>query len=81
MTGATQVLFPSLSKEAPESVGVLSSWFVRDGEGVTEDQVLGEVQVDKVAAEVVAPVSGTVRLLVVEEAEVRQGSPIATIDL
>jgi pyruvate/2-oxoglutarate dehydrogenase complex dihydrolipoamide acyltransferase (E2) component len=76
---ATEVLFPPLSKEAPDSVGVLSSWFVREGESVDEDQVLGEVQVDKVSAEVVAPSSGTVHLLVAEEAEVKQGSVIATI--
>jgi pyruvate/2-oxoglutarate dehydrogenase complex dihydrolipoamide acyltransferase (E2) component len=80
MTVAAEVLFPPLSKEDPDSVGVLSSWFVRDGERVAEHQVLGEVQVDKVAAEVVAPVSGTVHLLVVEDAEVQQGSLIDTID-
>ena len=45
MTVATQVLIPPLSKEAPDSVGVLRSWFVRDGESGTEDQMHGEVQV------------------------------------
>ena len=76
---STGVVFPPLSKEAPDSVGVLSSWFVRDGESVAEDQVIGEVQVDKVSAELVAPVGGTVHLLVAEDAEVQQGSVIARI--
>ncbi len=74
------VVFPPLSKETPDAMGVLSAWFVRDGEEVVADQTLGEVQVDKVAAEVVAPATGTARLLVAEDAEVRQGTPIARIE-
>ncbi len=44
------------------------------------DQLLAEVQVDKVAAEVPAPVGGVVHLLVAEDEVVRQGAPIARID-
>lgn len=76
----TDVLFPPLSKEAPDSEGVLSTWFVADGERVRADQLLAEVQVDKVAAEVPAPTAGVVHRLVAEEATVRQGSVIARID-
>jgi pyruvate/2-oxoglutarate dehydrogenase complex dihydrolipoamide acyltransferase (E2) component len=76
----TDVLFPPLSKEAPDSEGVLSTWFVADGERVRTDQLLAEVQVDKVAAEVPAPAAGVVHRLVAEEAIVRQGSVIARID-
>lgn len=76
----TDVLFPPLSKESPDSEGVLSTWFVADGERVREDQVLAEVQVDKVAADVLAPVAGTVHLLVAEEDAVTQGTPIARIE-
>ena len=47
---------------------------------VAPDQLLAEVQVDKVAAEVPAPAAGVVHLLVDEEAVVRQGAPIARID-
>ena len=43
------------------------------------DQLLAEVQVDKVAAEVVAPAAGVVHRLVEEEAVVRQGAAIARI--
>ena len=76
----TEVMFPALSKERPTALGVLAIWFVRDGERVTTDQVLAEVQVDKVSVEVPAPAAGVVHLLVAEEAEVQQGTPIARID-
>jgi pyruvate/2-oxoglutarate dehydrogenase complex dihydrolipoamide acyltransferase (E2) component len=76
----TDVLFPPLSKVTPDSEGVLSTWFVSDGASVSADQLLAEVQVDKVSAEVPAPVAGIVRLLVEEEAAVRQGTPIARIE-
>jgi pyruvate/2-oxoglutarate dehydrogenase complex dihydrolipoamide acyltransferase (E2) component len=76
----TEVLFPSLSKDSPQAVGVLTTWFVPEGATVSADQLIAEVQVDKVAAEVVAPVAGVVHLLVDEEASVVQGAPIARID-
>jgi pyruvate/2-oxoglutarate dehydrogenase complex dihydrolipoamide acyltransferase (E2) component len=74
------VLFPPLSKETPDAEGVLATWFVSEGSAVVADQLLAEVQVDKVAAEVPAPATGVVHLLVDEEAVVRQGAPIARID-
>lgn len=76
----TEVPFPQMSKEDPGAEGVVSTWFVSDGEHVDADQLLAEVQVDKVAAEVPAPVAGTVRLLVEEEGAVIQGTAIARID-
>lgn len=76
----TDVLFPPLSKETPDAEGVLSTWFVTDGATVAVDQLLAEVQVDKVSAEVPAPAGGVVHLLVDEEATVRQGAAIARIE-
>ncbi|HEU4514950.1 MAG TPA: lipoyl domain-containing protein [Nocardioidaceae bacterium] len=76
----TDVVFPSLSEENPDAEGVLATWFVTDGSAVAADQLIAEVQVDKVSAEVNAPVAGTVHLLVKEEEAVRQGTPIARID-
>ena len=43
-------------------------------------QLIGEVMVDKVAAEVSAPASGRIHLLVPEEQTVRQGATIARVD-
>ena len=74
------VVFPPLSKERPDAEGVLATWFVSEGSTVAPDQLLAEVQVDKVAAEVPAPAAGVVHLLVDEEAVVQQGAPIARID-
>lgn len=76
----TDVPFPALSKETPHAEGVLATWFVSDGATVSADQLLAEVQVEKVSAEVPAPVGGVVRLLVAEEETVKQGSPIARIE-
>lgn len=76
----TDVLFPPLSKETPYAEGVLTTWFVGEGSPVLADQLIAEVQVDKVSAEVHAPTGGTVHLLVQEEDTVRQGAPIARIE-
>lgn len=75
----TDVLFPALDESDPDAEGVLATWFVADGETVTSGQLLGEVQVQKVDAEITAPVSGVVHLLVAEDDAVRQGQPIATV--
>ena len=75
----TEVLFPALSKETPDAEGILSTWYVAEGASVAADQLLAEVQVDKVAADVLAPAAGVVHLLVEEEATVTQGTPIARI--
>jgi pyruvate/2-oxoglutarate dehydrogenase complex dihydrolipoamide acyltransferase (E2) component len=75
----TDVLFPALSEKQPDSEGVLSTWFVTDGEAVREDQLIAEVQVDKVSAEVPAPRAGVITLLVKEDEPIIQGTPIARI--
>ena len=75
----TEVLFPELSQQQPRAEGVLATWFVADGEAVHEDQLIAEVQVDKVSAEVPAPRTGVITLLVKEEEAVEQGTPIARI--
>lgn len=75
----SEVVFPPLSKEDPEAVGVVATWFVREGDQVRVDDVVAEVQVDKVAAEVLATASGRIHLVVPEDAEVRQAAVIATI--
>jgi pyruvate/2-oxoglutarate dehydrogenase complex dihydrolipoamide acyltransferase (E2) component len=74
------VLFPRLSEQEPTAEGVLATWFVSDGDQVAGGQLLGEVMVDKVSGEVVAPASGRVRLLVSEDQTVRQGEVIAQVD-
>lgn len=76
----TEVRFPPLSRETPNAEGVVSTWFVGDGDTVPADQLLAEVQVDKVSAEVLAPAAGVVHLLCEEDATVTQGTVIAHIE-
>jgi len=74
------VLFPRLSEKEPTAEGVLATWFVGDGEQVASGQLLGEVMVDKVSGDVVAPTAGRVRLLVGEDQTAHQGDVIAEVD-
>jgi len=74
-----QILMPTLSDEAEE--GVLVTWFVVPGAPVRADQLIAEVQVEKVSAEVHAPADGRVTELLVQQGEiVRQGAPIAVLE-
>jgi pyruvate/2-oxoglutarate dehydrogenase complex dihydrolipoamide acyltransferase (E2) component len=72
-----EVLMPRLSDEEEE--GVLVTWFVQPGATVREGDLLAEVQVLKVSAEVVAPASGTVELRAQPGDVVPQGAVIAVI--
>ena len=74
------VLFPRLSEQEPTAEGVLATWFVSDGDQVAGGQLLGEVMVDKVSGDVVAPTAGRVRLLVGEDQTAHQGDVIAEVD-
>ena len=76
----TDVLFPPLSTQRPDAEGVVTRWFVADGEAVSAGQLVAEVQVDKVDAEVVAPAGGVLRVLVPEDGTARQGAAIARVD-
>jgi pyruvate/2-oxoglutarate dehydrogenase complex dihydrolipoamide acyltransferase (E2) component len=75
-----EVVFPRLSEKEPDAEGVLATWFVGDGDQVATGQLLGEVMVEKVSGEVLAPVAGRVRLLVAEDQTARQGEVIARVD-
>ncbi|WP_408956826.1 2-oxo acid dehydrogenase subunit E2 [Natrinema sp. 74] len=56
--------------------GELVTWLVAEGDAVSEDQPVAEVETDKALVEVPAPVDGTVRELHVEEGEV---VPVGTV--
>ncbi len=76
----TEVPFPALNQSDPAAVGVLATWYVQEGEAVAAGQLIAEVQMDKVDAEVTAPAEGVIRLAAAEGAEVAQGTAIAFID-
>jgi pyruvate/2-oxoglutarate dehydrogenase complex dihydrolipoamide acyltransferase (E2) component len=75
----TDVLFPRLSDRDPDGEGVVATWFVNDGETVTVGQLVAEVAVDKVDAEVFAPADGAISIVVTEGQAAPQGGAIATI--
>lgn len=75
----SDVVFPKMSA-ADDATGVIVTWFVESGEEVTPSTLVAEVAVDKVDAEVYPETAGTITLLAEEEAEVKQGSVIATVE-
>ncbi|MHB1594456.1 MAG: lipoyl domain-containing protein [Streptosporangiaceae bacterium] len=75
-----EITFPVMSANDPAAQGVIATWYVRDGETVAADQIIAEVQMDKVDAEVLAPRSGVVRLIAPAEVAIAQGSVIARIE-
>ncbi|HEY7815364.1 MAG TPA: lipoyl domain-containing protein [Nakamurella sp.] len=76
----SDVLFPRLSEQNPDGEGVVATWFVDDGATVTVGQLVAEVAVDKVDAEVFAPADGVISIGVGEGEAARQGEVIATVD-
>lgn len=71
------VLYPKVSLEM--SSGVISRWLVSEGAAVTAGQVLFEIENDKAAVEVEAPVAGILHGLVGEGVEVEVGEAVARI--
>ncbi len=77
---SVEITFPVLSEKDPTGEGVVGTWFARDGETVADGQLIAEVQVDKVSADVHAVASGVLRHVVAEEAVSNQGAVIAVIE-
>ncbi len=74
-----EILMPRLSDAVEE--GVLVTWFVEPGATVTEGDLIAEIQVEKVSAEVRAPAAGRVAELLVEPgAVVPQEAVLAVIE-
>ena len=76
----TELLFPPLSTQRPDAEGVVTRWFVADGAQVDPGQLVAEVQVDKVDAEVDAPAGGRLRIVVAEDGVAHQGDVIGRIE-
>ena len=62
----------------PESVadGTVANWVKKEGETVEQDEVIAEIETDKVVLEVVAPVSGTITKIVKHEGEIVNSSEL-----
>ncbi|MEM9438516.1 MAG: 2-oxoglutarate dehydrogenase complex dihydrolipoyllysine-residue succinyltransferase [Pseudomonadota bacterium] len=64
--GATiDIMVPSLGESVSEAT--VSTWYKKPGEAVTADEMLLELETDKVSVEVPAPASGTLGEILAEE--------------
>ena len=75
---ATEVSIPAMGESI--SSGILAAWHVQDGQYVEKDQVLFELETDKITSEANAEVSGVIKILVYADEEVDIGQVVATID-
>lgn len=75
---ATEVKIPAMGESI--SSGILAAWHVEDGDYVEKDQVLYELETDKVTSEGNAEVSGVISLKVAADDEVDIDQVVATID-
>jgi pyruvate dehydrogenase E2 component (dihydrolipoamide acetyltransferase) len=73
----SEILMPVITDFGDE--GVVTAWFVDEGGRVEADQLIAEVQAEKVAQDVHAPGAGIVRGLVAFNEPVPQGSPICML--
>lgn len=72
------ILVPRVSETTEE--GILVTWFVEPGAIVREGDLVAEVQVEKVSAEVRASAGGRMELLAEPGGVIVQGHPIATVE-
>lgn len=75
---ATEVSIPAMGESI--SSGILAAWHVQDGQYVEKDQVLYELETDKITSEANAEVAGVIKILMAADEEVEIGQVVATID-
>jgi len=75
---STDVMVPTLGESVSEAT--VSTWFKKVGDTVTQDEMLCELETDKVSVEVPAPASGTLTEITAEEgATVQANGKLAVI--
>ena len=73
-----EIKMPQLGESVVE--GTITKWLKKEGEQVSEDELLVEVSTDKVDSEVPSSVSGTIQKILVDEGEtVKVGTAIAVV--
>jgi len=76
---ATEIKVPDMGESVTE--GTIARWFKAEGEAITADEPLVEIETDKVTVEVPAPSSGVLTEIRANEgADVEVGSVIGAID-
>ena len=75
---ATEIKMPQLGESVVE--GTITKWLKKEGEEISEDELLVEVSTDKVDSEVPSSASGTIQKILVQEGEtVKVGTAIAVV--
>jgi 2-oxoglutarate dehydrogenase E2 component (dihydrolipoamide succinyltransferase) len=75
---SVDVMVPTLGESVTEAT--VSSWFKKVGDSVTQDEMLCELETDKVSVEVPAPASGILsEILAAEGATVEAGGKLAVM--
>lgn len=75
-----EIIMPKMGESIEEAT--ITKWFVKEGDMVTEDQVLLEIATDKVDSEIPSPVAGLIQKILYKQDEtVAVGSVIAIINL
>ena len=66
------------SPQFPESIfeGTLSSWLKKEGQQIKQDEVLAEIETDKVVIEVTAPTDGVMGKIIIDEGAIIKSSEI-----
>ena len=66
------------SPQFPESIfeGTLSSWLKKEGQEIKQDEVLAEIETDKVVIEVTAPSDGVMGKVLVDEGAIIKSSEV-----
>ncbi|MGR3370560.1 MAG: 2-oxoglutarate dehydrogenase complex dihydrolipoyllysine-residue succinyltransferase [Sagittula sp.] len=64
---SVDVMVPTLGESVTEAT--VSTWFKKVGDSVTQDEMLCELETDKVSVEVPAPASGTLTEIVAQEGD------------
>ena len=67
----------------PESVadGTISNWVKKEGQEVKQDELIAEIETDKIVLEVLSPINGKIKKIIKDEGEiVNSGELIAQIE-
>src|SRR3954464_2861977 len=73
-----EVIMPQLGETVTE--GVVTKWYKKVGDAVKADEMLFDVETDKVSSEIPTPVAGVIaEILVQEGVTAKVGAPLAVI--
>ena len=75
---ATEIKMPQLGETVVE--GTITKWLKKEGDTISEDELLVEISTDKVDSEVPSSASGVIQKILVQEGEtVNVGTPLALV--